>query len=404
MTSQDVTNIAGEFDIDCLCGTLSFNLPYYIPLPDSTKKQYIAPTETAVNTNKLKKFDTVKLYFGEFNKDPGEITGKNGSYTAGGQPLSLVFDGFVDAIKLSKTKSSINYSIEALGTLGMANYKNMEYEHTTGTAYDLIQTLLQISGMQQGQFNFYPVAKEIIPANKVRFIDVDAENRVLITDGGSDLKTVLEDLTNKYALIIHQSGDGYVNVMTPFFLLSAPSNSTLNVNAWRFDLNDGTLFEIDYGDLTNHYNSVVVLGKPPLYGVAVDPIAVQNNGGQINYLIFESRNLNSDEDCQQVARDKLLDISKNFVVTVKTKFHPEFMVGQPFIIIDNDRFDGTQTLLLKKYSFVIGKDDVSCTVQGYANSPQMIPEDIALSNTGVLDVDILNIREKELDVTQWGAL
>jgi hypothetical protein len=176
------------------------------------------------------------------------------------------------------------------------------------------------------------------------------------------------------------------------------------VNAWRFDINDGTLFEIDYGDLTNHYNAVVVLGRPPVYGVAVDPIAVQNNGGHINYIVHENRYLVSDEDCQQVARDKLLEISKNYVVTIKTKFHPEFMVGQPFTIIDNDRFDGTQTLIIKKYSFSIDKEDVSCTIQGYANTPQMLPEKLVLEPTGVMDVDILQIRDKELDVTKWGEL
>ncbi len=427
IATEDAFGISGEFDIDNLCGTLNFNLPYFIPLPDSTTPQYTASgmLKEGVDITRLKKFDTVRLFYGEFETDPGvieqtkkrfEVIKPDGNkeiveenvYKAGGVELKLIFDGFIDTIKLNKSKSSINYEIGALGTLGLANYRNLSYERKEGTAYELILTLLQISGLQQGQFNIYPVERDLIPAYKIRFIDVDAKNRVLITDGGKELKTVLDGLRKKYALIIHQSGDGYINVMTPYFLLSAGSNEFLNVNAWQFDINNGTIYDIDYGDLTQNYNAVVVLGgfsdAGVAYGIAVDPIAVQNNGGHINYLTFENRNLTSDEECQQVARDKLLDMEKNYVITFKTKFHPEFMVGQPFRIIDNDRFTGEETLILKKYSFTIDKNDVSCTVQGFAHGATMIPEDIALQPTGVLDVDILQIREKELDITKWKEL
>jgi len=405
IATEDVFGISGEFDIDNICGTLNFNLPYYIPLPDSTTSQYDPGQETELDTNQLKKFDTCRLFYLESDIDGEVIQGtENGEniYTVNGERMTLIFDGFIDTIKLSKTKTSINYEIGALGTLGLANYRNLEYKHTTGNALELIPTLLQIAGLQQGQFNVTPVERDLIPISKVRFIDVDAKNRLLTVEGGTDLKAVLESVRKKYAMIIHQSGDGYVNLMTPWFLVKfGGQNSTLNVNAWSFDLNEGNLYEIDYGDLTVDYNAVVVLGNPPVYGVAVDPIAVQNNGGNVNYLTFENRDLFSDEDCQKVARDKLIDMEKNYLVTLKTKFHPEFMVGQPFIIVDNDRFDGTQVLTIKKYSFVIDKADVSCTVQGFSGSATMIPDDIATSNTGVFDVDILQIRDKELDPENW---
>ena len=399
IATEDVFGISGEFDIDALCGTLSFNLPYTLPLPDSTTPQYLKP-EAGIDITRLKKFDTVKLYFIETDS-AGEIIQTSSGYFVNGYLMSLIFDGFIDQIKLNKSKTNINYEITALGTLGLANYRNLEYQHKTGTAGEMILTVLQISGLQIGQFNVLEVQRDLIPADKVRFIDVDVSGRVIVIDGGTPLKDVLEQIRKKYALIIHQSGDGYVNVMTPYYLLKANTDSTLSVNAWNFDLNLGNAFEIDYGDLTQTYNAIVVLGQPGIYGVALDPIAVANNNGVVNYLVFESRNLASDEECQKVARDKLLEMERNYFVTFKTKFMPDFMIGQPFTLKDNDRYTGNETLLIKKYSFTIDKSDVSCTIQGYMHGATLIPEDVALSNTGVLDVDILQIRDKELDTTQW---
>lgn len=390
--TEDVMSIEGDFDMDALCGILTFQLPYFILLPDSNIPQYTQP-QAGVNTNELKKYDTVKLYFGEFDTDPGNVSP--------GQ-LTKIFDGYIDQIKLSKSKNNINYAITALGTLGLGNDRNMEYQRKVGSAKEMMLTMLQTAGLQKGKFNVTPVSRDLIPQSMVRFIDVeDAETWIWSIDGGETLKDALESIKKKYAIIIHQSGDGYVNITTPFSLLSAKSNEVLSVNAWQFDVSVGNVYEVDYGDLTNMYNAVVILGNPPTYGVAVDPIAVSNNDGQVNYLIFENRKLFSDEECQRTARNKLLELERNYFVSFRTKFDPRFMVGQPFNLKDNDRYSGTETLMIKSYKFKIDKNDVSCTVTGFAHGATLVPEDVALSDIGVLDVDILQIRDKEFDATTW---
>jgi hypothetical protein len=420
IATEIVDDMHGEFDMDGLCGTLTFTLPYYINYPDSDERQNPV-SENGLDTNRLKKFDTVKLYFYEAESDPGEITQgtktfrvfyadgtfqdiTENAYFAGGNEMALIFDGFIDKITLERMKGSMPYTITALGTLGMANYRNLEYAHKEGTAYELFQTLLQIAGLQIGQFNVNPVMRDLIPAWKLRFIDLDAKNRVLITDGGSDLKGVLEKFRKKYALIVHQSGDGYMNVMTPFYLLSAQSDGTLSVNAWRFDTNDGTAVIVQYGDLTAQYNAVVVLGAYPSFGVAVDPIAVQNNGGHINYTILENRKAKGDEECQKIARSEYLNIAKDYAITIKTKFKPEFMIGQPFTLNDHDRFTGNEVFLIKRYTWDISKGDVSASVVGITQGAVFVPENLKLSDTGILDVDTLQIRDKELDIRQWRSL
>lgn len=419
IATQDAYGIVGEFDMDAICGVLQFSLPYYIPYPDSTEMQGPDPA-SGLNTNELKKFDTVKLYYLETDTDGEIIQGTNvfevinafgeieeiteNNYTINEVEMVKVFDGFIDEIKHRKAKMNIPYNFVALGTVGISNYRNLEYEHKSGTAGELIQTIFQISGAQIGPFNVSPVLFDYVPAWRIRFIDTNVANRVLIVDGGTDLKEVIVALRKKYALIFHQSGDGFFNVITPFYLLQAESDELLSVNAWQFDINNGTLFDIDYGDVTKQKNAVVMLGSPGSLGIAVDPIAVQNNGGKINYVIEENRRLRGDEECQRVARDKLLELSRNFTLVIKTKFSPELMIGQPFTVIDNDKYDGTQVFIIKKYKFTIAKNDVSAMVHGYAHAADVAPEDILISNTGILDVDVLQIRDKELDITQWRNL
>lgn len=403
VATEDVFDITGHFDMDEICGTLSFSLPYYIPYPDSAELQTGGSPEQ-LDLKSIKKFDTVKLYFQEFDEDPGAIEPTDTGYSAGGEPLKLIFDGFVDSIKLSISKSNISYNFEALGTLGLANYRNLEYQHLTGTAYELLPTWLQLAGLQQGQYNVYPVSRDLIPIDRVRFIDTDAGNWVWISEGGTTLKEVITDIRQKYAVVIHQSGDGFVNVITPVYLLQAPEDSTLSVNAWNFSIDEGNVFEIDYGELTNYYNAVVVIGQGGVHGVAVDPIAVANNDGQVNYLIHENRNLLGEEECQRVARNKLLDLEKNYFVTFKTKFHPDFMVMQPFTLNDNNKFTGNEVLLIKSYDFTISKTDISCTITGFSHAATLLPTDVALSDTGVLDVDVLQIRDKELNPSDWKNL
>jgi len=420
IATEIVDSMSGEFDMDALCGTLSFSLPYYINYPGSVERQHPV-NEIGLDTNRLKKFDTVKLYFCEAESDPGEVIQgtrnfsveySDGTFTdiventyfAGSQEMSLIFDGYIEKITLERMKGSIPYTITAHGTIGLSNYRNLEYAHKSGNAYELFQTLLQIAGLQKGQFNVSPVERDLIPAWKLRFIDLDAKNRVLITDGGTALKDVLEKFRKKYALIVHQSGDGYLNVMTPFYLLNAQSDGILSVNSWRFDVNEGNTTIIQYGDLTAQYNAVVVLGAPPSYGVAVDPIAVQNNGGHINYQILENRKAKGDEECQKIARSEYLKLAQNYSLTIKTKFHPDFMVGQPFTLNDNDRFTGNEVFLIKRLTWTIAKNDVSAAITGITQGSTFVPANLQLSDTGILDVDTLQLRDKELDIRQWRGL
>lgn len=385
--------IRGEFDMDALAGTLDFNLPYHVPAPDGRSQNFI-PTTEGVDLNNLRKFDTVELFFNMYEEDPGELvedSDGNIVVSATGELVPQVFDGFIDDIRLTKTKSDINYSLQCMGTLGLSNYRQTAYNITSGEIFQVLKSVWDGSGLE-----------EVIPfETDVIAFDIEEDNLFVKSSGGKDTKRLLMSIVDKYVVIIHQRGDGKVMVLTPFYLLSAQDDEILNVNSWEFSLINGTIWDLDYGSLTSIANAVVVIGDPPSVGVAVDTEAVSLNNGVVNYQIFENRTAVGEENCQQIARNKLLEMERNNTVTFKTIFQPEFTIGQPFTIVDGDRFTGNEIFFIKKYAFTIAKNDVSCTVTGYNHSLTTLPEDIVISNTGVADVDVLGLREKIIDTTGW---
>jgi len=406
--------INGEFDIDSLGGTMNFNLPYIL-------ENQLGPVSLLINITRLKKFDTVRLYFGEFDKD-FEIKGNDdASLTAprqtasgipGGDGLIKVFDGFIENVRLSKTKDAIDYEISAAGTVSLANYRNVEYRKTSeGGMAAIIREILDISNLgrvkddngdfiklrdvdgsvirdDDGNVKF----KEVVPFEA----DVAEDFLPVSIAGGTTTAEFLLQLRRKYAIILHQGGDGILRLQTSTFFANQSTDVVLTYN-----IDEGDVFELNYGDLTNNYNAVVVFGFPPDVGVALDAVAVQNNQGNVNYLTFDNRSIKGIENCEEVARQKLLELERNFSISFKTRFIPTLRIGQAFSLRDNDRFTGFERWIIKKFSFVIDKGDVSATITGYTHSLTLLPSNIVLSNTGVADIDILRLRPKLDDAVDY---
>lgn len=388
--TSTANGISGNFDIDEIAGTLSFALPY--------KDQAI---------KNLKKNDTILLYFGYFNSDPGDITVDSTQKNSNG--LQRVFTGYIDAIKLNKSKTSYTYTVEAKGTLALGNERNTERKVAeVNEPLTLINTILQLGGMQNGsvaQAEEIDVLIEIIPeSDVVQYISPEEQELYIRVKGGKSVKEMIDDIKKRFSLIIHQTGDGIVNIMTHFMISTNPKDD----RAWEFRL-DTNMFELDYGDLTSDINSVVVIGRPPVVGMAVDVFAVETAAGDrpiqksdYRWRIYENRDLISDEDCEKVARNKLLEISRNHYITFKTQYEPDFEVGQAVRIWDDDKFDG-RIFIIKNFTFNIDKGDVSCDITAFANSLQLLPEELVISPTGINDVDSLDIEKQAEDAFNWAG-
>lgn len=397
-----------SFDMDEIVGKMSFSLPYI----------KFSEDESTVDITRLKKQDTVKLFYGTFDENPGEIKIETvePQFDENGEQIPvngmyLVFDGAVDNIKLSKTKGDYPYNFECLGSLGIANYRHLErgvYE--LNSPEEMLKTLLQLAGLQKGEIASVNTieAIDIFPIGKIRIIDTDADTLFIKVSGGKKLMEELQYVRKNYGLIIHQSGDGYINIMTPTQLLSSPDG--INTVAWEFRLGEN-IFEIDYGDITSDINSVICVGRPPVVGYAVDPVAVQLNAGSgvtpgpqnYNYISIDRRDLASEEDCETVAKNTLLEILRNYTVQIKTLFDPRFMVGQAITVYDGDRYPDGKIFFIKSYTVTIAKDDVSCTIVGYSNSLTVLPENIVIESTGIADVDVLEVQREVEDATGWNS-
>jgi len=316
-----------------------------------------------------------------------------------------VFDGMIDSINPRKEKENQSSDINCIGTFGIANDSYLEHQVKELTDVEvLFNTLLQVAGLQDGpSVPEGTVSRDIFPAGnpptgKIRtFLQLPQYN--VRVKGGTSLAEQIKDINKNYSLNIYQSGDGIINIVTPSQLLQQPEG--LSFYSWIFriggDDQDNNVFAIDYGDTTNSINTVVCLGAYSNVGYAYDPGAVQLNAGDRtvgpqDYVteVIERRDVISDEQCEEVAKDYLLKVARNYTIQITTEFNPQYMIGQPFKLYDNDKYPNGQIFFIKRYEVSISKDNVSCVITGYANSITVLPENLVLSKTGITDVDYLD--------------
>jgi hypothetical protein len=282
-----------------------------------------------------------------------------------------------------------------------------------GNITGIIPWVLQTTGLQRGPLASPDIQpseeEEVIPLSKLRLIDTSVNSFVVRTEGGLQGKEVFRKIREGYGVIVHQSGDGFVNIITPSYLLSS-SSGLLGISAWDFELGRNA-YEIQYGDLTSKVNSVIVVGFPPVVGMAVDPIGLSLNSKgntpqpyNYNYLTFYNYDLKSEIQCNRVAKEKLLELERNNTISFQTRFDPRFMVFQPLTFRDNDRFSGEEIFFIKKFNVNISKENVSCTITAFNHSLTTLPNELVISDTGIADVDVLGIREKALDNAGWRNL
>jgi hypothetical protein len=305
--------------------------------------------------------------------------------------------------------------LTALGTLALTNERTPERKISNiDSPSALIKQILQLSGLQDGAFaqaeDIIVVTEVIKEEDVIEYLDTQNFNLYIRIKGGRSGKEMFDDIKKRYGLIIHQTGNGKVLIMDPFILGTNPRtrDSEDNPVAWDFAI-DNNIWGLDYGDITQDINSVVVIGRPPNYGMAVDVGAIElsSQGRDINktdyrWRVLENRDLLSDEDCQKVARNKLLEFSKNFVVNFKTVYDPRFEVGQLILISDDKKLD-KRPFIIKSFSLELGKDSCVCSITAYANSVQQFPEELVIAPDGINDVDALQITKQVQDVFQWST-
>lgn len=366
-------NIGNNFvideDLDRIYQEMTFDVPYY--------------SEGSWTLKDINYHDRVQLYFKFFNtpqeRDAASI-----------EDLDLVFDGYIEDRPISENKSEgIQWkSLKCKSTFGLA------FERTTLTKFfeANIQTILQ-KGIEEVHLS------EFIPS--LYFSNDLSENLILKVDSTNKFGEVCNTIKTKYAINIFQAGNGSLYIQTPLFFYNGA------INVYEYDLRD-TIFDIDYGNISTRINAVCVLGTNAV-GAAYDPISYQlmlgvpENELQNNitpnpiYLyprFIERKDLFSTEDCQQVARNILVDSAKNYTINFSTMFDTKQKLGDMFLIKGSEIIPETQKWIIKKRNITINKNNITCNITGYSNGIIDFPDNILLDASGLLDTDILNVSDK----------
>ncbi|MDD4781245.1 MAG: hypothetical protein EOL97_13425 [Spirochaetia bacterium] len=362
-------NIVIEEDMGQLYSTLSFDLP-------------ALETENW-STLDLAKYDVVKIYYKMFDtKQEYNISTID--------DLILIFSGYIDSLPLSEDKTSglLYSSISCKSTIALS------YERTTLTKFynTNIYTLLEKAFLETE-------IDQYLPAENI-YINGISENFILNIESTSKLGEVLDEIKEKYAIQIYQSKD-YLFINTPFYFTQR------TITPYELDL-ESNIFSINYGDITQSINCIVVIGSGSI-GIAFDPISYQLQNGikqedlqnsvvpnplKLYPQYIYRRDIMDSESCQQIARDKLLEIAKNYSITLDTPYIPEMNVGDQFIIKNSKKISEKQIWTIKRRTITINKTDIKQTIIGYSNSISDFPEDMLLASDGILDTDILNLGDK----------
>jgi hypothetical protein len=404
-----------SFDMDAVIGQCTFKLPY-IDLGES------------VSLKRLKKGDEVKLWFGSFDENPGDTTINevdasfdNNGYQLPHNGMYLIFDGVIDRIPLSKSKDDYPYEITAIGSLGLGNGLQIARAvKELNTPRDMINTLLQVAGLQIGENNVGEGNIDLFPSNKIRLLYTSESSLQIQTSGGTNLIDEIKSIRDRHSLIVFQSGDGLINITTPQQLAGGVNSTNATggirqIATWDFRWGDN-IFEIDYGELNNDVNTIICVGKFGRVGYGVDPYALQLTAGydeqgepnpiqpqHYKYNTLIRRSVSNPEELERIAKDKLLELTRNYVVSIKTLYSPHYMIGDAIRIFDEDRYPNGQIFFIKKIDAIISKNDVSCTLTVYSNSLAVVPEKFILDSTGVADVDVLDIENDLNDATGWSS-
>ena len=381
----------GEFDMDELSGTLSFTLPYI----DKRNEEYNQDCIEIQFKSLIKKWCPIRLYANMFETG---IDNAVDLYHAG--LLKQVFVGFVNTVNLSRSKTSYTFNITCTGSLSfIAN-----------------ELCLPVAAQQQiftgvKYFNFILIASGgsvyIKTSDLLNNVNRETELVPMQWVKSSDIKEILSTLKDDFGIRAHQQGDGKVNIFDLLFYFDKGLEEG-SVPAWEFKLGD-TMFNLDYGDLTGDVQMVECVAYDTV-GYAIDPTAISLKGLSLtknpsdpnlyNKVTIYRSNITSKSDAELAAKNYLLELSKNNVVSFQTVFNPDICVAD-FITVDDGELYSNQLMIIKHYTFDISKTACHMNITAYRGVLGTQPERFINSVTGITDLDMIKVRKNVEDVTGW---
>jgi len=361
----DVTGeISMSFDMTNIYPTCSFELPLF--------------QSGGFDTTTVKNYDNLEIYFNYFDT-------QFLADTATIDKMYKVFKGYVSDVKSSEGGGEFKTNVEGAGTA------KLFFENTTLTKIfnSNLRTIVNKAIDEVPLFS--SMTNSIVIDSNI------SDNLILKVDSSSNFGKVLQSIQEKYAINIFQQGNGNVIFKWPIYMFQNTATS------FDFDL-ETTVANIDYGSQSNLYDTVVVVGNN-CNGIAFDPISYQLKNSlavpelnpdpaKLSILFLYRRDVISQESAQEIARNKLLDILKNYTLSFDSIFIPYLYLGDLIRIKNAKKVSKNTLFIVKSMNITIG-ETVKCSYTCYNNAAQDFPSDILLSNTGIWDTDILSVKTKE---------
>jgi hypothetical protein len=303
------------------------------------------------------------------------------------------FRGFVDTILQRSSKDSRTYSITCLDKLSIFSRIEFFKKIDIASVRELLRQLqlTTVDALQRFLINEY------LPFTTINFESRINGLNVIIRDlsPSNNLITYLRNIREKTPVYVYYNPETDTVVFTNPTYLQYDYRTNAVLPIYDFDTETNILGTLDYGDISNDVNAVIYIGFNGVQGAAIDFI---NAGiqGTVRPLYKYNFSTGNKEDLEELARNDLLDISKNFHISFNTSFtetNLDIDLGEMIAINDHQNFYGDRYFIIRKIDYTVQKGDVIISLECSASVLTDIPEDFVLNKFGVTDIDTLTVNE-----------
>ncbi len=308
--------------------------------------------------------------------------------------LVKVFDGYITNVRVSRSKASPNITIDFSDKIYWFNFNEpLISPQTIGSGGSFLSTEGATSIL-----DFVNLLKTIYSSSGVQLpfdIDVKAESNLFVhLNGDKNIYNVLDNMKNKSVIyIIYIPWENKLLFKTPDYIQYLQKGVE---EVYEFDT-DSILNTLSVSSTTSLVNVVVYVGMGGRKGVAADWFSLMNGKAlrEMRYYALWTSNI---EELEKMARNKLLEISRNNNISFNTVLNNKTLKLLPGTLIsinDGDIFNG-EVFIIKSISYNISKSDVSCSIDVYSSFVSAVPENFVVKDYNITDINSFREREDKL--------
>ena len=275
-----------------------------------------------------------------------------------GEATTPLIAGYINKISKGYSKTSDYIKVSCLDNLGILNELEAISTSMIGNA-DVGGILYNV--LESNRIGNIADLSQINQATSI-YNDFSFRKKKLIQ--------LIEQIKKETIQLIFLDNRNFVQNKVPAILFTEEETKTYRLERGR------NIIAMSFGDVTSNINRVVVHGRTEnAIGIAQD-LANMEFSGRVNELVLERRGVDSWASARDIARNKLIECGKNYIVKATMSFTPEMELGQLVQVFDpKNGLDG-QLFMIRNYTHTISKTSLKTEVGLTANVLSMIPETV----------------------------